>query len=101
GVEVIGVILNKVTADKLDYVTEFARRGFKRKGLDLLGVLPHRQILSSPTFTAIQAELRARQLNACHGDNNLVESVVIGAMSAQAAIGHFQRGTLVITPGDR
>src|ERR1700734_1108676 len=27
GVEVIGVILNKVTPDKLDYVTEFARRG--------------------------------------------------------------------------
>src|SRR6202041_2913170 len=37
GVEVIGVILNKVTPDKLDYVTEFARRGFRRKGVDLLG----------------------------------------------------------------
>jgi BioD-like phosphotransacetylase family protein len=101
GVEVIGVILNKVTADKLDYITEFARRGFKRKGLDLLGVLPHRQILSSPTFAAIQEELRARQLNTCNGNNNLVESVVIGAMGAQTAIGHFKRGTLVITPGDR
>src|SRR5437868_1513985 len=44
GVEIIGVILNKVMADKLDYVTEFARRGLKRKGLDLLGVVPHQRI---------------------------------------------------------
>src|SRR5213594_419934 len=49
GVDIIGVILNKVIIDKVDYVTEFARRGLKRKGLDLLGVIPHQSILSSPT----------------------------------------------------
>jgi BioD-like phosphotransacetylase family protein len=101
GVEVIGIILNKVTPDKLDFITEFARRGFKRKGLDLLGVLPHRPILSSPTLAAIQEETAARSLNSFNGANNLVESVVIGAMGAQTAVGHFKRGTLVITPGDR
>src|SRR5438067_8455027 len=31
GVEVVGVILNKVHPDRLDYITEFARRGLKRK----------------------------------------------------------------------
>src|SRR6266403_646134 len=41
GVEVIGVILNKVVGEKVDYITEFARRGLKRKGLELLGVIPH------------------------------------------------------------
>src|SRR5580693_890355 len=60
GVEIIGVILNKVTSDKLDYITEFARRGLKRKGLDLLGVLPHRHLLSSPTIAAIKEELKAQ-----------------------------------------
>jgi BioD-like phosphotransacetylase family protein len=101
GVEIIGVILNKVTSDKLDYITEFARRGLKRKGLELLGVLPHRRILSSPTIESIQEELRAERLN--HGEpaNNLVDSVVIGAMGAQNAISLFKRGCLVITPGDR
>src|SRR5271156_3746096 len=63
GVEIIGVILNKVTSDKMDYITEFARRGLKRKGLDLLGVLPHRHLLSRPTIAAIQEELKARSLN--------------------------------------
>src|SRR5215212_7085171 len=35
GVEIIGVILNKVLGPKVDYVTDFARRGLKRKGLEL------------------------------------------------------------------
>src|SRR5580692_7335273 len=63
GVEVIGVILNKVTPEKIDYITEFARRGLKRKGLDLLGVLPHSHILSRPTIAAIYEDLGARPLN--------------------------------------
>jgi BioD-like phosphotransacetylase family protein len=101
GVEIIGVILNKVTDDKLEYITEFARRGFKRKGLELLGVLPLRPILSRPTFGAIQEELHARQINTWNGGNNLVENVFIGAKSVQNTVGHFKSGTLVITPGDR
>ena len=101
GVEVIGVILNKVTPEKIDYITEFARRGLKRKGLDLLGVLPHLHILSRPTIAAIQDELKARSLNHSSQLNNLVDNVVIGAMSAENAVNHFKRDTLVITPGDR
>src|SRR6185503_3249247 len=57
GVEIIGVIINKVLPDKLEMVADFAKRGFKRKGLDLLGVLPHQPILSSPTVHLIQQEL--------------------------------------------
>src|SRR6184192_4817330 len=45
GVEIIGVIINKVIGTKVDYITDFARRGLKRKGLDLLGVIPHQPIL--------------------------------------------------------
>ncbi len=101
GVEIIGVILNKVTSDKLDYITEFARRGLKRKGLDLLGVLPHHHLLSSPTIESIQEDLKAERLNQSGRANNPVDSVVIGAMGAQNAISLFKRGCLVITPGDR
>jgi BioD-like phosphotransacetylase family protein len=32
---------------------------------------------------------------------NLVEDVVVGAMSPQNAISYFKRGALLITPGDR
>ena len=101
GVEVIGVILNKVLPDKLDSVTDFARKGFKRKDLDLLGVVPHQPILSSPTVNLIRQELKAEMLNHCKDLHNLVEDVVVGAMAVQNAVRHFKPGVLLITPGDR
>jgi BioD-like phosphotransacetylase family protein len=101
GVEVIGVILNKVLPDKLDTVTDFARRGFKRKGLDLLGVVPHQPILSNPTVRLIQLELKAELLNPGQNLHNLVDDVVVGAMAVQNAMKFFKPGVLLITPGDR
>jgi BioD-like phosphotransacetylase family protein len=101
GVEIIGVILNKVLADKLDFIAEFARKGLKRKGLELLGVVPHRQILSNPTMDIIRQELNAADLNHSKWIHNLVSSVVLGAMEAQNALDHFKRGVLLIAPGDR
>jgi len=43
----------------VDYVSEFARRGLKRKGLELIGVVPHEQILTNPTLDLIREELDA------------------------------------------
>src|SRR3954465_3891018 len=82
GVEIIGVIINKVLGTKVDYITDFARRGFKRKGLELLGVIPHQQILSRPTVDLIREELQAEVLTPPNNMNNLVEDVVVGAMGA-------------------
>jgi BioD-like phosphotransacetylase family protein len=101
GVEIIGVILNKVTPDKLDYVTEFARRGLKRKGLELLGVVPHQPILSRPTMELIRDELKAEILNRPDQLQNLVDDVVVGAMGVQNVMQHLLRGVLLIASGDR
>ena len=101
GVEIIGVILNKVLGEKVDYVADFARRGLKRKGLDLLGVLPYEQILCNPSVDLIREELKAELLNTPPTLHSLVEDVVVGAMSAQNAMKFFTPGVLLITPGDR
>jgi BioD-like phosphotransacetylase family protein len=101
GVEIIGVILNKVLGAKIDYITEFARRGLKRKGLELLGVIPHQRVLSSPTVGLIREELNATMLNETGNLQNLVDDVTVGAMGAHNAMGFFKRGVLLITPGDR
>jgi BioD-like phosphotransacetylase family protein len=101
GVEIIGVILNKVTADKVNYITDLAGRGLKRKGLELLGVIPHQRELSCPSVDSIREILNAELLNEPLTPHNLVEDVVVGAMGAQNAIRHFKRGMLLITPGDR
>jgi BioD-like phosphotransacetylase family protein len=101
GVEIIGVILNKVLPDKVDYVTDFARRGLKRKGLELLGVLPFEPILGSPSMDLIREELHAELLNTPVSMDTLVDDVIIGAMGAHNAMQFFKRGVLLITPGDR
>ena len=101
GVEIIGVIINKVLEDKVDYITDFARRGLKRKGLDLLGVIPHQALLSQPTMDLIREELKADLLNKPATLHTAVEDVIVGAMGAQNALRFFKRGVLLITPGDR
>ena len=101
GVEIIGVIVNKVLPDKLDYIGEFARKGLKRKGLELLGVLPHMPLLSKPTMASIRDELNAECLNGRKRLTSVVEDIVVGAMGANNVAKHFQRGTLIIAPGDR
>lgn len=101
GVEIIGVILNKVMPDKVGYISDFARRGLKRKGLELLGVLPHRRMLSSPTLDLIREELKAESLNKAENIHNLVEDVVVGAMGVHNTMSFFKPGVLIITPGDR
>lgn len=101
GVPILGVIINKVIEEKLDYVTRFARRGLQRRGLDLLGVIPYQPILCSPTVDLLREELKADLLNQPPSMDTLVEDVVVGAMSAHNTMKFLQRGTLLITPGDR
>jgi BioD-like phosphotransacetylase family protein len=101
GVEIIGVILNKVIPEKMDYVREFAGRGLKRRGLRLLGVIPYRPVLSKPTMDVIREELRAEVLAGEGQIHNIAERIVVGAMSAPNAVRYFEPGVLLIVPGDR
>ena len=101
GVEIIGVILNKVRQDKVDYISEFARKGLERRGLNLLGVIPHQRMLSSPTMELIRDALVAKVLNQTKEIHNIVDNVVVGAMSAPNARKFFRPGSLMIMPADR
>lgn len=101
GVEIIGVILNKVTPEKIDYIADFARRGLKRKNLELLGVIPHQAMLTRPTMEFVQEELGADLLNGPDQVHNRVEEVIVGAMEVQNASSFFRPGVLVIASGDR
>lgn len=101
GVEIIGVILNKVLPAKVEFIREIVRRGLQRKGIELLGVVPHERILSSPTVEVIREELHAERLNRSTAPPILVEEVVVGAMGVNNVTQHFQRGVLLITPSDR
>jgi BioD-like phosphotransacetylase family protein len=101
GVEIIGVIVNKVLPEKLDYIREFVSRGLRRKGLKLLGVLPYQPVLSRPTLELIRDELSAEIVAGADQLQNIVGRIIVGAMGAANAVRLLHPGSLLITPGDR
>ncbi len=101
GVELIGVILNKVLPDKFESVRDFARRGFERLGIDLLGCLPAESILANATLGQICKTIKGQFVNGRERSRRRVKKIIIGAMNSSHVMEHFRPGTLVITPGDR
>ena len=101
GVEVAGVILNKVLPAKREYIEDFGRRGLARLGVDLLGTIPDERLLADPELTQIAESIDGEFLHAPGDLRRRVQHVMIGAMSSGHVVDEFRPGTLVITPGDR
>ncbi|MDP9292292.1 MAG: AAA family ATPase, partial [Verrucomicrobiota bacterium] len=101
GVELVGVIMNKVMPEKYDQIRDFAQRGLKRLGINLLGVIPREPLLSDASLGQICDEVRGNFMNAQHHERRRVRRIIIGAMSSSHVMEYFTPGTLVITPGDR
>ena len=101
GVQVVGVILNKVLPDKIDFIRDFAGRGLRKLGVPLLGVVPLQETLVYPNLDQVADETKARWIHQPDGLRR-VRRVVIGAMSARRHAEYLRvPGTLVIVPGDR
>lgn len=101
GVEVVGVVMNKVLEEKIDTVTEIARRGFERLGLELLGAMPLQKALAVPSLDQINRKINGIFLaNSDHSGNHAFEHM-IGAPSSGNVFRRLAPGTLLITPGDR
>ena len=102
GVEVIGVIINKVEADKIEMISKYCRIGLERMGIPLLGCIPIEEKLTSPNLNQIVEEVQGHWLNGrSQGGNNRVDRVIIGAMAAKGLVDYLQEGVLIVTPGDR
>ena len=99
----LGVILNKITREYMKSVDDYVKPFFKRKGIDILGVLPHDPILGSITVEELNEMLGGKVL-CCHDRlDNLVENFLIGAMQVDKASEYFKktRNNAVIVGGDR
>lgn len=101
GVEVIGVVMNKVLPSKFDYISEFARRGFERLGLELLGVIPQERSLSEPTMLDVSGNIRGKIIAGEAFIRRYVSSVMIGAMQPGNVLARLEPRTLLVVPGDR
>jgi len=101
GVEVAGVIINKVKMDKYQKINRLVRLGLKRKGLRVLGVIPYQEMLSRPTLAQLADEVGFKVLSSQGAMDSNIGKILVGAMSPHEAIRYFSHKCLVITPGDR
>ena len=101
GVEVIGVIVNKVLPEKYEKVERALRQGLSHKGIRLLGVIPLDPLLSTPTVEQVKNGLNLKLLGGDQGLSWRVKHTIVGAMEPHNMIHYLKEGTLVLTSGDR
>jgi len=101
GVEVVGVVMNKVLEERMDYIADFARRGFARLGLELLGVIPLQKMLAESSLAQISEKIRGTFLCNESFASRPAAGVVIGAVSSANLLRRLAGRTLLVVPGDR
>ncbi len=102
-VELLGIIFNNTSSERINFVKEKVVPYFERKGIPVLGVIPRNRGLQTISAREIADGLNGEVLA---GKNNLdvtVENIVVGAMAPDSAIKVFRRkhNRAVITGGDR
>ncbi len=101
GVNLAGVIVNKVLPEKYERISRLARKGLEQKGLNVFGIFPYQKILDIPTLREIKEDLKLETLFLGLSFDKPVENVLIGAMNVKDAIQFIQNNSLMIIPGDR
>ncbi len=101
GVEVVGVIVNKVLPEKIDKLKVYLEKGLKKKGIDLLGVIPYTKALTTSTMSQIKTGLSLKLISGEKFLYKRVDNIVVGAMFPHHALKYIHHSSLLVTPGDR
>ncbi|MEX2547400.1 MAG: AAA family ATPase [Chloroflexota bacterium] len=101
GVEVVGAIINKVDATAHPTLPDVLRDGLARHGIELLGMLPYKPLLSNPTLSMLVEQVKGEVLSQSDDLDRVIEHVAIGAMQPRHLIERIGPGSLLIVPGDR
>ncbi|MDW8084870.1 MAG: phosphotransacetylase family protein [Ignisphaera sp.] len=103
GGELHGVILNTVPIMYAERIRSLIVPQLEKLGIRVLGVIEERPRLIALTVRDIVEALNAEVLEGGDKLNSLVEDILIGAMSPEAAIRWFRRAVnaAIVTGGDR
>ncbi len=99
----LGVIINRVPSDANDFICNEVAPFLKAKGIALYGMIPETKSLEALTLQEAKDALDAELLTETYNPEALIEALMIGAMTAEAALSRFRKQPYkaVITGGDR
>ncbi len=91
GDKLVGVVLNQVPVSKLTRVRDECVEYFKSNGVNVLGVLPESRAMLGVTVGEISQAINGDIILFKDKANDLVENVMLGAMSPDSARDYFNR----------
>ena len=102
GEKLSGVVINRVPEHAMGFVSNLVTPFLEKKGVPVLGILPEVRGLAALTVGEIIDVLGAEVLTEDYDPDALVEALMVGAMTEDAALRRFRRqhNKTVITGGD-
>ncbi|MBN1582468.1 MAG: phosphotransacetylase family protein [Anaerolineae bacterium] len=103
GDRLLGIVLNAVPRMYMRFVQEQARPFLEQNNLPVLAVLPQERLLLAISVQELVEHLNGQIICCPEQSNELIEYLMVGAMTASSAISYFRRrpNKAVITGGDR
>jgi len=103
GDDLVGVVLNDVPEHFREEVETLIIPFLKRRGVDVLGIIPHDPIMSAVRAGDIAHSLGGRMVSMSNHVNNLVVHFLIGTMQVENFVTFFkrQKDVAVLCGGDR
>lgn len=101
GENLIGVIINNVPANRMDYVNDLVVPYLATRDVCVLAVLRHEDVLRSISVAEVVESLNGELI--CGRPEAMVENLMVGGMGVDQALNYFRRVTnkAVIVGGDR
>ncbi len=103
GDRLLGVLLNQVEDNQREFVQHRVVPFLEARKIPVLGILPHDTLLSGVTVSEFLEYLGGQLIGSREWCDKLVETLMVGAMGAEAGLSFFRRraNKAVITGGDR
>ena len=103
GDRLLGVVINDVPPEEFSTASETIKLYLENQQIPVLGMIPKDRILNSVSVKEIAKRLNAEVLCCAEHLDWMVESLSIGAMNVNSALGYFRQreNMAVITGGDR
>lgn len=101
GVQVKGIILNKVLQDKRDMILEYFPKALKRWNIPLLGCIPFEPLLLQPSMRDFEALFGTQLISGQNYRYRHFDEIRLVASSLESFVQEMRPNQLVITPACR